>query len=185
MCAAMQPTLTRRGALGGAAALTLASCGGGDPPPTSGPRAGSGAGLLSSIVALEHAAIAAWAAIGEPLRGDARRYARIIRGREIDNAERVADLVRKLGGTPPQTRTAEDYARLFPRIGDEADALHFARDLEERLVRAYLEGLRLLPDADQRRVTSQIAADQAQDLAVVHALAGGPAAPQPFVTGTL
>jgi hypothetical protein len=181
----VQATLTRRGALGGAAALALASCGGGDPPPTGGPRAGSGAGLLSSIVALEHAAIAAWATIGEALRGDARRYARIIREREIDNAQRVAELVRKLGGTPPQRRTAEDYARLFPRLGDEADALHFARDLEERLVRAYLEGLRLLPDAEQRGAAAEIAAAQAEDLAVVHVLAGEPAAPQPFVTGTL
>jgi len=177
-------TLTRRGALGGAAALALASCGGGDPAPTGGPRAGSGAGLLSSIVALEHAGIAAWGAIAQALSGDARRYARVIREREIDNAERVAVLVRKLGGSPPKARADEDYARLFPRLNDDADALHFARDLEERLVRAYLEGLRLLPDPDQRRVTAEIAADQAQDLAVVHALAGGPAAPQPFVTGT-
>jgi rubrerythrin len=181
----MRSTLTRRGALGGAAALALASCGGGDPPPAAGPRAGSGAGLLNSIVALEHAGIAAWAAIAEVLRGDARRYARAIRERELAHAERVANLVREVGGTPPKTRPAEDYARLFPRMNDEADALHFARDLEERLVRAYLEGLRLLPDSEQRRATVEIAADEAEDLAVVHALAGGPAAPQPFVTGTL
>jgi rubrerythrin len=180
----MRPTLTRRGALGGAAALALASCGGGDPPPATGPRAGSGAGLLNSIVALEHAGIAAWAAIAEVLRGDARRYAREIRERELAHAERVAALVTELGGTPPKTRSAEDYARLFPRMNDEADALHFARDLEERLVRAYLEGLRLLPDSDQRRATVEIAADEAEDLAVVHALAGEPAAPQAFVTGT-
>ena len=181
----MRSPLTRRGALGGAAALALASCGGGDPPPAAGPRAGSGAGLLNSIVALEHAGIAAWAAIAEVLRGDARRYAREIRERELAHAERIAGLVSDLGGTPPKTRSAEDYARLFPRMNDEADALHFARDLEERLVRAYLEGLRLLPDSEQRRATVEIAADEAEDLAVVHALAGGPAAPQPFVTGTL
>jgi hypothetical protein len=181
----MRSTLTRRGALGGTAALALASCGGGEPPPNGKPRAGSGAGLLSSIVALEHAAVAAWAAIAEVLRGDARRYASAIRERELGHAERVAGLVSQLGGTPPKTRSAEDYARLFPRLHTEADALHFARDLEERLVRAYLEGLRLLPDRDQRRATAEIAADEAEDLAVVHALAGGPAAPQPFVTGTL
>jgi rubrerythrin len=181
----MRSTLTRRGALGGAAALALASCGGGDPPPGAGPRAGSGAGLLNSIVALEHAAIAAWAAIAEVLSGDAHRYARAIRERELGHAERVAGLVRQLGGTPPRTRPPEDYARLFPRMSTEADALRFARDLEERLVRAYLEGLRLLPDSEQRRATVQIAADEAEDLAVVHALAGGPAAPQAFVTGTL
>jgi hypothetical protein len=181
----MQPTLTRRAAVGGAAALALASCGGGDPPPAAGPRAGSGAGLLSSIVALEHAAIAAWAAIGEVLSGEGRGYAREIRAREVASAERMAGLVRDLGGTPPTSRPAAEYEQLFPRLESEADALHFARDLEERLVRAYLEGLRLLPDPEQRRAAAEIAAAQAEDLAVVHVLAGDPAAPQPFVTGTL
>ena len=53
-------------------------------------------------------------------------------------------------------------------------------------MRAYLEGLRLLPDSDQRRATARDRRRRRrEDLAVVHALAGGPAAPQPFVTGTL
>jgi hypothetical protein len=181
----MGATLTRRSALGGAAALALASCGGGDPAPKGTPGAGSGAGLLNSIVAFEHAAIAAWATIGEVLRGGGRSYARAIREREIANAERMADLVRELGGTPPSSRAPADYARLFPELRTEADALHFARDLEERLVRAYLEGLRLLPGAQQRRAAAQVAAAQAEDLAVVHVLSGGPAAPEPFVTGAL
>ena len=181
----MRATLTRRGALGGAAALALASCGGGDPAPNGTPPAGSGAGLLNSIVAFEHAAIAAWATIGEVLRGEGRSYARDIREREIAHAERMAALVRDLGGTPPRSRAPADYARLFPELRDQADALHFARDLEERLVRAYLEGLRLLPGAQQRRAAAQVAAAQAEDLAVVHVLNGGPAAPQAFVTGAL
>src|SRR5829696_8698973 len=59
----MALSLTRREALGGAAAaLILASCGGGDPPPSTGPRPGSGAALLGSLLALEHAAVAAYAA---------------------------------------------------------------------------------------------------------------------------
>lgn len=181
----MGSTLTRRGALGGAAALALSSCGGGDPPPNGRPRAGSGAGLLNSIVALEHAGIAAWAAIGEVLRGDARGYARVIRGRESDHAARIAGLVRELGGTPPEARSDAEYAPLFPRMRTEADALHFARDLEERLLRAYLDALHSLPDRGQRQAAAEIAAAEAEDLGVVHVLAGGPAAPQPFVTGTL
>jgi Ferritin-like domain len=68
---------------------------------------------------------------------------------------------------------------------DESDALHFARDLEEQLVRAYLDALRSLPRPEQRRAAAEIAAEEGADLAVVHVLAGGPAAPQPFVTGTL
>ncbi len=86
--------LTRRGALGGAAALALASCGGGDPPPAGRPQAGSGAGLLNSIVALEHAGVAAWAAIAEVLDGKDRAYARTIRARELAHVERVSALVR-------------------------------------------------------------------------------------------
>ena len=73
---------------------------------------------------------------------------------------------------------------MFPELGDSADALRFARDLEERLVRAYLDALRSLPDPGQRRVAAEIAAEEAEDLAVVQLLAGTPASAQAFVTGT-
>jgi hypothetical protein len=180
----MRARLTRRAALGGAAAA-LASCGGGDPPPTTGPEAGSGAALLSSIAALEHAAEAAWGAIGEQLRGEARRYADAIRGRERRHAERVSALIRELGGEPPVGRPPEEYASQFPLMRTEAEALRFAADLEERLVRAHLDALRSLPGEDQRRAVAEIAAEEAEDMAVVHALDGAAVAPWPFVTGTL
>jgi hypothetical protein len=180
----VDPRLTRRAALGGVAALGLASCGGGDPPPSTGPQAGSGAALLSSLIALENAGVAAWGAIAGQLEGEAHRYADAIRRRELAHAERLGGLVRKLGGTPPQGRPPEEYARLFPHLGDSSDALRFAADLEERLVRAYLDALHSLPDEAQRRAALEIAADEAEDLAVVHVLAGEPAAPAPFVTGT-
>jgi hypothetical protein len=181
----VDPRLTRRSALGGAAALALASCGGGDPAPSQGPRAGAGAALLGSIIALEHAATAAWGEIGDRLSGEARRYAEAIRRREIEHSGRLGALVRELGGTPPEGRPPGEYARLFPQMRDESDALRFAGDLEERLVRAYLDALHSLPDADQRRTAAEIAAEESEDLAVVHVLAGEPAAPRPFVTGTL
>jgi hypothetical protein len=176
--------LTRRAALGGAAAVTLASCGGGDPPPAKGPEAGSGAALLGSIAALEHAAAAAWAAIGERLRSDARGYARAIRAREERHAERISALIRELGGEPPRGRPPEEYAPTFPLMRTEDEALRFAADLEEQLVRAHLHGLQKLPREDQRRAVAEIAAEDAEDLAVVHAVSGEPAAQLPFVTGT-
>jgi hypothetical protein len=181
----MQPGVTRRAALGGAAALALGSCGGGDPPPSTGPQAGSGAALLGSLAARENAAAAAWAAIGELLGGEGRRHAAAIRQRELRHSERLSELVRALGGEPPAGRSAEEYASMFPRMRSRADALHFAADLEEQLVRAYLDALRSLPDEGQRRAAAEIAAEEAEDLAVVHVLAGEPAAPAPFVTGTL
>jgi hypothetical protein len=177
-------TFTRRGALGGgAAALALASCGGGDPPPAGSAPAGSGAATLSSIVALEHAAVAAWAAIGDRLDGKAAGYARTIRARQAEHAARLSALIAKAGGAPPRARPASSYEPSFPRLTSAADALHFARDLQDRLVRAYFEGLVQLRDAGQRRAVAEIGGAQAEDLAVVHTLSGEPAAPEPFVTG--
>jgi hypothetical protein len=176
--------LTRRAAIGGAAAAALASCGGGDPPPRDGPEAGSGAALLGSIAALEHAAAAAWATIGERLRGEARGYASAIRAREQRHAERISALIRELGGEPPEGRPPEEYAPSFPLMRTEDEALRFAADLEERLLRAHLDALRSLPREDQRRAVAEIAAEEAEDLAVVHTLSGEPAAQSPFVTGT-
>ena len=180
----MSARLTRRAALGGAAAAALASCGGGDPPPTDGPEAGSGAALLGSIAALEHAAAAAWGAIGERLRGDARAYAETIGAREERHAERVSGLIRELGGEPPEGRPQEEYAASFPLMRTEGEALRFASDLEEKLVRAHFDALRSLPRENQRRTVAEIAAEEAEDLAVVHAVSGEPVTPFPFVTGT-
>jgi hypothetical protein len=180
----MPNALTRRGAFGGLAAVVLGSCGGSDPAPRGKPEAGSGAGLLNSIVALEHAGVAAWGAIAAVLSGEGRSHAQAIRRREVDHVDRVSALVRELGGTPPQGRAPREYEPMFPRLVDEAAALRFARDLEERLVRAYLDALRSLPDYGQRRAAAEIAAEEATDLAVVQLLAGEPATLQAFVTGT-
>lgn len=180
----MSVSLTRRGALGGLAAAALASCGGDDPAPAGTPGAGSGAGLLSSLIALEHAAVAAWTAIAAVLDGGGRAQAMAIRAREIDHVDRLSALMRDMGGTPPQGRPRDEYEPMFPKLDDQAAALRFARDLEERLVRGYLDALRSLPDSDQRRVAAQIAAEEAEDLAVVQLLSGHAAAPKAFVTGT-
>jgi hypothetical protein len=175
--------LTRRAALGGAAALTLASCGGGDPPPTTGPEAGSGAAMLSSLAAFEHAAAAAWAAIGERLGGEARGYAREIQAREERHAERISALIGELGGEPPEGRRPEEYAPQFPLMRNGDEALRFAADLEEQLVRAHLDSLQTLPEEHQRQAVTEMAAEEAEDLAVVQALSGAPVAQFPFVTG--
>ena len=183
----MAPSLTRREALGGAAAaLVLASCGGGDdPPPGGGPKAGSGAALLGSLLALEHAVVAAYAASEEVLRGDALRTAREIGEQEREHVTRLQALITDLGGDPPSGRSAEEYARTFPRLRDGRDALRFAEDLEQRQVRAYLEALAELPDLELRTAAARIGGDEGAHLGAVRVLQGLPAAQGPFVTGAL
>jgi ferritin-like protein len=172
-------------ALGGSAAVALGACGGGDPPPAEGPEAGSGAALLGSLAALEHASAAAWDAIGRRLRGEGRRYAAAIAERERAHAERLSALIRDLGGEPPGGRPPGEYEPQFPLMRTEGEALRFAADLEEQLIREHLDALRSLPREDQRRAVAEIAAEEAEDLAVARTLGGEPAAQHPFVTGML
>jgi hypothetical protein len=183
----MAPSITRREAFGGAAAaLVLASCGGGDdPPPGGGPKPGSGAALLGSLLALEHAVVAAYAVCEEVLRGDALRNARAIAEQERRHVARLQGLIRDLGGDPPSGRSAEEYARTFPQLREGSDALRFAEDLEQRQVRAYLEALAELPDLRLRSAAAEIAAAEGEHLGVVRVLQGLPAAEGPFVTGAL
>jgi rubrerythrin len=182
----MAPSLTRREALGGAAAaLLVASCGGGDPPPATGPRPGSGAALLGSLLALERASFAAYGACLEVLRGQARQQVHAMRAQERGHASGLERLITDLGGDPPPGRSAEEYARTFPRLRTPADALRFVQDLEERQVRAYLEALTELPSAALRLEASRTCADEANHLATLRVLRGLPAAQGPFVTGAL
>ena len=182
----MAPSLTRREALGGAAAaLVLASCGGGDPPPAGGARPGSDAALYGSLLALQHATVAAYGACEEVLRGEALAEARAIREQERAVAGRLAIVITGLGGDPPSGKSAEEYAGTFPRLRSAADALHFADDLEQRQLRAYLDALTDFPGAGDRATAADIGAGQAAHLAAIRVLRGLPAAEGPFVTGAL
>ena len=175
--------LTRRGALAGAA-IAVSSCGGGQAPPPRGPRPGSGVGLLNSVLALEHATVAAYAALGARLAGPARAAASAIAAQERAHVERLSELITGLGGTPVAGRPPEAYEPSFPRLDDAADALLLAVDVEERLVRAYLDALAKLPAGPLRRAAAGLATSESEHLAVVHGLQGEPLAGEAFVTGT-
>ena len=182
----MTVRITRRAALGGgAAALFLASCGGGDPAPGGGAEPGSGAGLLSSLLALELAVIAAYEYSAPSLDKEASRYARLIRDEEESHARFLAAQIRDLGGDPPAGRSAAEYRETFPRLEGASDALRFLEDLEQRQVRAYLEALAELPELDQRLGAAEIGAREGAQLATIRALAGAPPSPHPFETGAL
>ena len=180
----MPGALTRRSVLA-AAAVTVSSCGGGGaPPPGRGPRPGSGVGLLNSVLAFEHAGLAAYAALSGLLPARARAQVEEIADQEREHVRRLSDLIRGLGGTPVPGRPASSYAATFPRLRDADDALLLARDLEERLVRAHLDALMKLPAGPLRRAAAALATSEAEHLAVVNGLGGRPLAPQAFVTGT-
>jgi rubrerythrin len=182
----MAASLTRREALGGAAAaLVLASCGGGDPPPSTGPKAGSGAALLGSLLALERASVAAYTACIDVVSGDLRAEMHAIRAHERGHVAALERAIEALGGTPAPGRSRAEYERTFPRLRTADDALRFAEDLEERQVRAYLDAVTQLPALELRSAAAGICADEGNHLGTVRVLQGLPAAQGPFVTGAL
>ena len=179
----MVPRLSRRGALA-AAALTVSGCGAAEHPRSRGPRPGSGVATLNSVLALEHAGVAAYGAAAALLRGPQRASVDTVREQEREHVRRLAELIDGLGGRAVGPHPAAQYARSFPRLSDARDALLLAEDLEERLVRAHLDALTKLPAGPLRRVAASIAASEAEHLAVVRGLRGVARAPDAFVTGT-
>ena len=176
--------LTRRSVVGGSAALLLASCSS-DEPPSAGSSRNVGTGLPNSLLVLEHTAVAAYDIAVELLRGEARRYARRIVRSEREHVRRLEALVTERGGESARPRTRAEYARSFPRLADGRASLRFARDLEERLIRAYLGVLPVSTDPAFRLMAAEICAEEGAHLAVVNVLRGDAAAPGAFVTGTL
>lgn len=182
----MAPSLTRREALGGAAAaVVLASCGGGDAPPPGSAEPGSGAALITSLLALQRATVAAYGACEEVLRGDARAQVRDIRDDERRMARELEIIMTGERIEIPPGRSPEEYARTFPRLGGPADALRFADHLEQRQVRAYLDAITDFPFEGQRQTAADFAWRQGVHLGMVRMLRGLPVAEGPFVTGAL
>ena len=182
----MAPSITRREALGGAAAaVVLASCGGGDPPPASGSKPGSGAALLTSLLALQRATVAAYGACEEMLRGDALARIGAIRADERRVARSLEIVMTADGIEIPPGRSDDEYARTFPRLGSPEDALRFADHLEQRQVRACLDAITDFPSEGRRRTAADMAWRQGVHLGVVRMLRGLPVAEGPFVTGAL
>lgn len=129
--------------------------------------------------------IAAYESAASVLRDGALGTARAIREQEQAHARELEALIRERGGRPPTGRRPEDYARSFPRLATEEDALRFLEDLEQRQVRGYLGALAELPEPGLRLRAAEIGADEGAQLAAVRVLGGGPASPHPFETGAL
>lgn len=180
----MSARLTRRGALG-VAGLTLASCGGGDPPPANRGPSLAGVGSLRSQLALEQAAIAAYESAAELIRGDALRVLMAIRDQERTHVEELAAMIRSRGAEPPAGRDPAAYAATFPRLRTREDALRFLEDIEQRQVRRYVGALSMQPDRELRLQAAKLGEAEGGQLAAVRVLAGAPASPNAFETGAL
>jgi bacterioferritin (cytochrome b1) len=166
----------------------LAACGGG------GGGGGTGATqpnlgeidteILNRILSLELAAIAAYSTGAPLLRGRALTRARQFLEQEHEHAGTLSRAIRDLGGTPNEPSTAEEYRREFPLLRNQADVLRFAVDLENRVVRGYVEGLPKLSSPELRQTAAGILTVDAQHISVLLGEEGRQQVPLAFVTGT-
>jgi rubrerythrin len=181
--------LTRKQLLGAGAAAgsaALVSACGGDSQPRRSSRSRDEAldlKLVGSALDLEHTVIAAYAAGAALLSGASRRAGRAIVEQEREHARRLTGLVRDLGGQPNPPKTAEEYARSFPRLTKRDDALRFAIDIENAAVRYYLESLPKLSTPELRRLAASIATSEAGHAALLRGELGRTQVPDAFVTG--
>jgi bacterioferritin (cytochrome b1) len=137
--------------------------------------------LLNGVLALEHAAIAAYTA-GIPLlsgHGWVRIGATRFLGQELQHAQKLEATIRGAGGkpTPPQAR----YHLGTPR--DAAEVLEMLRATESALIGAYLAAIPQLTPGWLRAVAAGILANESQHVSVLRAQQGRPEVPGAFVTG--
>jgi bacterioferritin (cytochrome b1) len=167
--------------------VLLAACGGGEKGGAKSPKPTRGeidAGILNRVLSLELAAIAAYTAGAPLLRGRALSRSRQFLDHEREHARTLSRAIRDLGGTPNQARTAEEYQREFPLLRSQSDVLRFAVDLENRVVRGYVESLPKISSPELRQTMAGLLAVDAEHIAVLLGEEGRQQVPVAFVTGT-
>jgi hypothetical protein len=161
----------------------FSACGGEDDSPPLTP-AEIDVRILNRILGYEHAMGAAYAAGLPLLRGAVRSRARLFLEQEREHVRALRTAVGDLGGVPAVARTMEEYRRSFPALHDGADVLRFAIDLENRVVRAYVEVSGDIADREVRQRVGSILTCDAEHVAMLRAAAGRAPVPDAFVTGT-
>jgi hypothetical protein len=177
--------LSRRAALGLAAAALLAGCDGDDEDTqdttqTISPERKRGdAAVMASLLDAERTAVFAYGAarrrlgsLGDQFLAHERAHARALE----------KGLVR-LGVEPEPPRPQSAYANDFPPLRTREDALRFALDVEETQVAAYGDSLPALFTPEMRVTVATIFATQASHLAVLLGELGEPQSPRAFIVG--
>lgn len=139
--------------------------------------------ILSRALDLENVAIAAYEAGASLLRGEALALARTLLEHEQEHADALTMAIRELGGSPGRAGSAEEYARDFPELKSQEDVLHFAVEVENMGIAAYLEGLGELSTGNLRATVASVVTNEAEHLAALLGALGEDQVPQAFVRG--
>lgn len=162
--------VNRRGLLGGTgrvflsagAVALLAGCADGMTAKAS--DASGDVAILNVALGLEHEAIAAYqiGAESKLLDRSVLDVAVLFQSHHKEHRDALAATIRKLGGTPVETKRMNDYATALNAgaIKDQGDILKLAARLERGAANAYLGVIPSFKDAELAKVAGRLAADE-------------------------
>lgn len=160
--------------VGGSAAL-VSACGAEENATEPTPIAGGGdVQKLNASLDLEYTAVAAYTMATTVLEAPVLRLAQTFLRHEQAHAAELTRLVRGLGGTPHQPKSADEYARAFPPMEGHEDVLSFAVRLEQDALRTYLDSGSRMTDPRMRQTAAAIATVQAEHLSILLVALGRP-----------
>ncbi len=163
--------------IGAGSAAFISACGSGDGGAVS--DQDTDLALLGHALALELTAVEAYWRATKPLDGGDLATFRTFLTQEQEHADALARAIKLRGGNAGARSLPLDY----PRMKSPREALAFAADLENVLIAAYVEAIPRLSRSDLRATAAEIAADEAEHLAVLAGELGRPQAPDAFVAG--
>jgi Ferritin-like domain len=119
--------------------------------------------ILNRALALEHRAVATYAAVVPRLGGEEKAFARTFSDQEQQHVSVLETAVRALGAIPARPRA--DYG--LPRLRTGEQALSLAIALEDLLLASHLEALPRLSSPDLRGTFASILTVEAEHGAVL------------------
>lgn len=120
--------------------------------------------ILNTALALEDEGIAAYQLAQESklLKPDLLKVAKKFQNDHEDHREHLVQAIKKLGGTPVQPKSKEEYAKQLnaSSLKSQNDVLELALRLELEAINAYLGVIPSFTDRQLAKVSGRIAADE-------------------------
>ena len=160
--------------LAGCQALSAAEKKGGD-------AAANDVAVLSSALAAEHQAIAAYQVGAESglLQKPVLNLAVQFQGHHKAHADLLAATIKQLGGSPVAALSRYDFQ--VDKLKTQADVLRFAAELERGAVSAYLGAVPLFGNRDLAKAAASILGDEAMHWAILRQALGEDPVPAAFM----
>ena len=135
--------------------------------------------ILNDALSLELTAVEAYTQALPLMQGAVAAVAASFRDQEREHVAAIERAIKDLGGRPATTTQEFDLSD----VRSQEEALHFADNLENVAIAAYVDSIPKLSSGDLRTTAAQIVANEAEHVTVLQAALGNPPVASAFVSG--